>query len=253
MGVSYIIVKMRDEIDRGKRGQIAVFVIIGVIIVAIITLLLINRNYFNRDKIEVSSIRGFVESCIEKEGIGIIYEVGRKGGYYFAPEPKIDSGIPIYYKDGETYVPDKEEIEKEISFYLEKKLFFCTKNFVDFPDFEIKQGEIEVDADMGNEKIELKVEYPLKVERGENVVLLEDFEIDVDVRLGILYESAKQFALSSGEEGYCLTCLLELSLENDFFVDTLDYDTNTVIFIFRDEDYKLNDKTTRFVFAIKNV
>ncbi len=52
------------------KGQISVFVIVGVIIlVFIIVFFLINGNHFNREKIEVSKIERFVEGCIEKEGM----------------------------------------------------------------------------------------------------------------------------------------------------------------------------------------
>ncbi|GAG34547.1 unnamed protein product, partial [marine sediment metagenome] len=154
---------------------------------------------------------------------------------------------------GKSYIPSKEQIENEISDYVDKELFFCTMNFVDFPELEISQGEIKTRTTIEEDKVILNVNYPLSITKENNTALIEDFEnIKIPVRLGVVYDSVEEIIQEQlSHESICLSCILEVSLENDLYVDMMDYDDETVIFIFRDENSKLNEVVFEFVFANK--
>lgn len=236
------------------RGQLTIFIIIAVILIASILIFFSLRgdlvqNVFNSPIDEVSL---FVQDCIEKEGINVIYTIGVNGGYFFPTNFSIDLGIPYYYSDGENLMPSKKEVESEISFYLGEILFLCTNNFEDFPNFDISQREIKVDTEIRDEKVVLNVNYPIRLIKGEDVSLIEDFEAEIPVRLGIVYDSVSEFMQEQiGHESICLSCMLDISLRNDLYVDMFDYDEETTVFFFRDENSKLNDKPFTWVFANK--
>jgi len=238
-----------------KKAQITIFIIIGIVIVgAVISVFAFKNNlklkFLNP---ESEKIQVFVESCIEDVGKEVIYEIGQKGGYYFPPNFSTLTGIPYYYANNTNKMPSKKQIEEEISFYASAKLFFCTKNFVDFPNMEIEQGEINVKTIIENDKVVLDVKYPLSIIQEKNTILIQDFKnIEIPVRLGIVYDSIEKIINEQLDyESICLSCILEIVLENDLYVDLLDYDEETVIFIFRDENSKINDETFEFVFANK--
>jgi len=235
-----------------KKGQITIFIIIGIIIFCLIFFFFIIKNSSLKSKNgDVDGINGFVENCIRTTGAEVVYEVGKHGGYYFPPNISTDSGIAYHYFNDKSYVPSKQGIEKEISFYTARKLFFCTRNFVDFPDYNVTQGEIDIKTTIEDDGVVFSVNYPLSIKKGENVWLIKTFNnILVPVRLGVLYNSAVDFEKKSFE-GACLSCLLKLSLENDFYIDMIDYDKSSIVFIFRDEKSRMNNEDFRYIFANK--
>ena len=237
-----------------KRGQLTIFVIIAILIVGMILLFFIIREGILQNPLAVESkeVYNFVQNCIEQEGIEIIYDIGRNGGYSFPSEFSTGLGTPFYYHDGKNYMPSEEQVENEISLYLDKILFFCTKNFVDFIDLNIDQREVKTKTEIRDEEVILNVNYPISISKGNNTALLKDFQVKIPVRLGIVYDSvAKIIQDQIDEESICLSCLLDISLENDLYVDMMDYNKEITIFIFRDENSKINDETFVWAFANK--
>ena len=238
-----------------KKGQLTIFIIIAIFIVGVVVIFFgfreqIKIYFFNP---EIESVQSFVEDCIVGMGSEVVYDIGLGGGYYFPLNFSTPTGIPIYYSDGKSYMPLKEQIEKEISYYVDERLFFCTKNFVDFPDFEITQGEIKTKTTINEDEVVLDIKYPLSITKEDSTTLIEDFEnIKIPVRFGIVHDSVEEIISEQlNHESICLSCILDVALENDLYVDMMDYDDETVIFIFRDENSKINNKTFEFVFANK--
>jgi len=238
-----------------KKGQVTIFIIIIIIVIALIVSFFIFKDTLKRKIFipETDSVKIFVENCIENVGGEIIYDLGRKGGYFFAPDFSTDTGIPIYYSNGKNYMPTKNQIENEISYYINERLFFCTRNFVDFPELEITQGEIETKTKIEENEIILDVKYPLSITKENDSVIIEDFNnIKIPVRFGIIYDSIYEIIQEQlNHTGICFDCMLDIALEKDLYVNMIDYDNETVIFIFRDENSKLNDINFEFIFANK--
>jgi len=235
-----------------KKGQVTIFIIIAIILIASISLYFIFRDSLSSDEglsPDVENVYLFVEECLENVGEDVIYTIGQGGGYYFPPALSTDSGIAYYSSNGENYMPSKEQIEDEISYFTSSKLFFCVRNFVDFPEFEITQREIKTKTEIKDEEVILDVKYPISITKGKSTTIIEDFEVEIPVRLGVVYDSVLGFIDEGVEDGICLSCLLDISETNDLFVDMFDYDEETVIFIFKDENLKLNDADFEFIFA----
>ena len=56
---------------------------------------------------------------------------------------------------------------------------------------------------------------------------------------------------SENPSSLCLVCQYEISNVNDFFVKTLTYDDNVIIYTLIDENIKINNKPLVFNFAVK--
>ena len=113
-----------------KRGQITIFIILSIFIVGVAFLFfMIEKNITSSPlETESSEVHNFVSECIEKEGSKMIYEVADGGGYFFPPEFSTNSGAPIYYESGKNFMPLKEDIENEISFFVDYTFFFLQTN-----------------------------------------------------------------------------------------------------------------------------
>jgi len=237
-----------------KRGQVTIFIIIAILIIASVLIFFMFKGQIKQSLYspEVESVYLFVDNCIDKVGLEVIYKIGENGGYYFPPNFSTESGIPYYYSKGRSYMPSKEEIEKEISFFVNEKLFFCTRNFIDFLNFEITQEEIKTKTTIKDNKVDLNINYPISITHGDSTSLIEDFKKEMPVRLGIVYDSIEKIIKEQlSNENICLSCILDVTLANDLYVDMMDYDNETIIFTFRDENSVINNKTYEFVFANK--
>jgi hypothetical protein len=232
-----------------KKGQLTIFIIVGVILVASVALFfafrggLISEEGIVATIPETNSVNDFVFECVDEVGIDVINRIGDGGGYYFVPENSV-SGVTIYYFDGINFAPSKEEVEYEISQYVAENLFFCTNNFVDFKDVDVVQGDIEVVTTIGNEGVNLEINYPISVAKGEDIDLINDFDRRISVRLGLIYDSL-DYLIEENKDAICLTCLLE----NDLKININNIDDENVMFVVRDEN--LNGEVFEWAFAMR--
>ena len=189
---------------KSKSAQVTIFVIIAILIIAGISLYFVLRKEVPEKtdySPETEGIYNFVQECLEQTSEEVIYNVGQRGGYYFPPELSTESGIPYYLINGKNYVPTKAEIENEISKFVSEKLFFCTRNFIGFSEYEIEQGEIKTKTQILEEVIILNTNYPLTISKGNSSSRIEDFEIIIPVCAGIVYNSVLEFLNTESEYG----------------------------------------------------
>ena len=234
-----------------KKSQISPFVIIAIIILAVIIVYFgLKPDDSNKISPEIFPLFNFVENCVQKTTGDAIYNIGETGGYFFAPDLSID-GIAYYFYEKEDYMPSKEKIEDELNKYVNNMLFFCTKNFEDFKDYEVKQEKIETKTIIEDEKVVFNIDYQLSVKKGGDSYLIEEFELEVPVRLGVIYKVVSEIMKEQMEEkeAVCISCIGELAEENDLFVDLRDYENDTIIFYVIDRNSEINEEVYVFNFA----
>ncbi|MCW8965203.1 MAG: hypothetical protein OQK82_00740 [Candidatus Pacearchaeota archaeon] len=233
------------------KGQLTIFIIMGIILVVSVVLYFVLRGGIIQEYSisDTSSVKNFVDDCILEVSENVLEQVSQRGGYYFFSNKSTSSGLAIYYSNGNNYMPSKEEIEEEISFYVKESLFFCTKNFIDFSGLNVSQGEVEVKTFIEDESISFEIDYPIRVMRGDNLDLLRDFSLNLPVRVKVVYEMSKEILQSSRDE-ICLSCILDKSLEKDLYVDVNDLSDEAVMFIVRDENSELKEGPFEWVFVI---
>ena len=234
-----------------KRGQLTIFIILALVLVGAAVLFFAFQNGLIKQPSNPNTdrINNFVQNCIQEEGMETIYQIGKNGGYFFPANFSTNSGVAIYSSEGKIYIPSKKQVEDEISFFMDEKLFFCARNFADFPDLEITQGEIKTQTTMENEKIVLNVNYPIRISKDEDVSLLNDFKTEIPIRAGIVYNSVAEFMRNQTAEGICISCMLEISERSDLYVEMMDYDEKTTVFVFRDKNSKINNEEFVWIFA----
>jgi len=149
-------------------------------------------------------------------------------------------------------MPLKSDIEKEISLQVSEELSNCIRDFSSFPDFNVSRGNINSKAEIENKSVILNIDYPLSVNKNGRTTKYEKFDSEIPIKFGILYSSADEFIKEQlSHESICISCLVNISIKNDFYVDMSDYSNDTTIFIFRDEKNKINEKEFSLIFANK--
>lgn len=204
--------KMNKNME--KRGQITVFIIVGIILLlsaAIYIAVSKELNIFSPREIippELEPLKTYVETCLKDAAEPGINLLGLQGGYIEIPQeialdsdrhlaliPKMTASkkIPYWYYDNLPRIPTRIFMEEQLTNFLEQRLSQCT-NLESFEtSFDIKEllaPRILVQINLDDISIELI--YPLEITNKANNQLtkLSRFTTTIPVRLGRMHELA---------------------------------------------------------------
>ncbi len=193
-----------------KRGQVTIFVIIGIVLIILILLLL-----FLRSKVYISplvqqnpeelfpSIRKHIEDCLVEISTPRLYQIARQGGFLDTPEGtfRLEKGEKISYlcwniKD-QKYCRSRilrlQDMENELNEFILKDLQTQCLNINSFQRgrFDINQGQLKIKTTMSDDSVLVEANLPIKVTIGELVAEQSDFSALINVPLGRLFESSR--------------------------------------------------------------
>ena len=248
-----------------KRGQVSVFLIVGVIVLLLVaSLIFISKNYvaeetsLEKEKtfqgIQIgSNIQYYVEKCIQQTGEEALVYIGKHGGYYQLPKV-FDSEfmLPYYFYEKKNKVISREELERQLSLYLEDNLFFCLRNFKSFQQqgYRIEQGKMKTKTKLSKKSVSFKVTLPLYFVKGTLGKELTLFEAKVSARLQAVHKTIDLFMQEQEKknDSICLSCLTKLAIDNDLRVE-MSPDNNTMLFVVIDEKVKVKKKDYYYEFV----
>jgi len=198
---------------KNRRGQVTIFIIIAVVLVAAIVGILIFRNQLTPSlpSAEISPIQTTLLSCLEsytKTGVSVLES---QGGYIYLPEFEAGSnympfssqldfmgnGIPYwYYVSGNNIqkeqVPSKTEMQEQLARYIEEKIRNCRFDSYYEQGFAIKQGEPSAKVTINQENIDISLTMNLGITKGEETSNLKTHNIKLNTNLGRLYDTSKK-------------------------------------------------------------
>lgn len=202
-----------------RRGQISIFAIVGVIIIALVVLFLVVRNkvYFGSANLEnlekeFPQIQAHVESCLNEIGKKYIFTIGKKGGYLTA-----NPGTYREYQ-GESInylcynIKEKPECSNrglrlvDIKNSLEKGMIQDLNKCLDIDQFnkvglDVSRGEVSLDLDIGEDITIVKANLPVKISKGGIEARRDGYSVDFYIPLGRLYDSVKDIVDSEALNG----------------------------------------------------
>lgn len=247
-----------------KKGQVTIFIIVGIIIVGIVLLFLFLFNNQKKIKepafIEVSPVYDFVQECFETTSKEALYFIGLHGGYYIPPKESTIFGVPYYIYDSQSKIISKEKIESEISRFVEESLPLCLGEFESFPEFKIEKGKPKASTEIGDGSVFIDLDYVIRISKEESVYFLDEFESEIPVRLNTVYEVCEfifNYQLENPGQ-VCLSCLLNLEEEKQVQINMQSDDT-AIVYEIVDEESTLEvveiegfePENYKFRFAIK--
>ncbi|MBU1136347.1 MAG: hypothetical protein KJ559_02460 [Nanoarchaeota archaeon] len=195
-----------------KRGQITIYVIIAIIIVASVTaFFMFKQNLFKQEiPVAFEPVENYYLSCIEeslKAGVSVMQE---QGGYIYLPEFVPGSsymptsnyldffGSPVaywYYVSGNNIIkeqiPTKSEMEKQLERYLEE-IMYCELSSFGNQGFAIDVNFESADVKILDGKIKASVVSEIKASFGDESVLIKNHDIEINSKLSKFYELAKK-------------------------------------------------------------
>jgi len=236
-----------------KRGQVAIFVIVAIIIVAAIVVYftVFNQNKGKREvATEIAPINAYVRGCLKQTAIDALYVTGQYGGYY--NETYFDTEEVVYYTSAnKLQAPSESAVEAQISNYIGSNIGKCFGNFSQFTGFQVAVGAKQVTTSIANESIDVSYKPAIVITKGKTTYELNNFEQKVDTSLGLMYNVATKLA-----QDYILLGGINIAygsaVNDDYNItfNSIDYADYTSIHI-RDEKGANGESPLEFVFALK--
>ena len=199
-----------------KRGQITIFIIVAVIMVAVVGLFLLLRsgiipNPFIRAEKNPSA---FLQNCLEDDVYEILEKISPQGGYLENPLniefKNIDEGIfyktsylcytQAYNQKCVNQEPNLiQHIENEIQNHIEEKVRTCTDSLEEsYSKAGYTVGVLDqgFEVDLNFNKIVIKIDKELKLGLGDDVSLIKGFEVNIDSNIYELIKTAQKIVNS---------------------------------------------------------
>jgi len=188
-----------------KRGQLSVFIMIGIFLLLGIALFLV---FFQGSLHEFFPNLGdplvaYTETCMESIARQGLEVMTLQGGYITLPEKMsifpdayVDNGfkVPLWYYKGRDKKPTIRFMETELGKYIDENIGTCL-NYDDFPQFEIeKLGNISTDVDIGYHDVEVTMHQKLKVKKygADEYTYIDTFNTGFKSRFGEFYQLASE-------------------------------------------------------------
>ncbi len=216
-----------------KRGQVSVFIILGIIVVALFGALLalkgdIVKDFFKGSSSErftspdIEPVKQVVASCVEESLLKGVEYVSNRGGYFNPINSSFYSrdvdGVIVAYAWTDKYgsrLPDLKGLGNQIRYYMEDHMGDI-KDCIDdnLGDYK-KSWNIENEKDfsldvprISDNKILQKINYnnePLTVSKDEYVATASEILGEVDIALGQAWKMANEIVSCYGgvNNEYC--------------------------------------------------
>lgn len=173
---------------RGKRGQVTLFIIIAIVVVAVAALILflwprISGLFMSKQAAEQmlmaqgDQIRKSISDCIASTSYDILMTMGLQAGYYTTELYAVDFGGPKYvvlYKDDNKIrvnkLPSLELMKSEFARALEAKgnsaIDSCLNNFASFKRIiDMKIGERKLNLTIAEDSVFINVDWPITISK----------------------------------------------------------------------------------------
>ena len=194
-----------------KRAQVTIFIIIAIVIVGGVVVFYSFRDSIVGEKIPVSiePVYNNFLSCLESKILTGINILESQAGYIYLPDFEPGSrympfssqlnflGNPVpywYYVSGNNIqkeqVPSKNEMENQLESFIEEKINKCFFDEYYEQGFEINQGVPKASVSIGKERVDVSLKMEMGFERGEESIVIKNHDIEVNSKLGMLYDSA---------------------------------------------------------------
>ncbi len=202
---------------RGRKGQVTIFVIIAIIIVASLLLYFLFQRKPEVQRADFADPKKFIESCVQDSAQEAVNILLPQGGY-ISPEqvPKKyklyeDNKVVYlcytksYYETCTTQEPLYiQHLEQEINDYIQPKIaecFFQLKQDLEKRNYEVVEKDLKTEVSLEPKRIRIDVQKPLTLRKNEETQEFSSFPAGVSSPLYDLAVVAQEIA--SQETRFC--------------------------------------------------
>ena len=194
------------------RGQLTIFIIIAIVIVALVFGYLFLSGIISVQGIPPSIQPAYTSflTCLEEDTLAGISVLESQGGYISAPEFEpgstympfssqlnfLGNSIPYwYYVSGNNIqkeqVPSRGDMENQLADFVEARIRGCNLRSYYDEGFLINMQEPEADVNIKDNEVDVSLSMTLSLEKENDTALVRNHKVSVNSQLGKLYDSAK--------------------------------------------------------------
>jgi hypothetical protein len=242
-----------------KRGQITIFLIVGILILVLASIILyfVNTSTIDNISTEDAKTSSFqwqknsfvdqIENCLEETsqlGIGLL---AINGGIIYPEEDSsillTDNGMINYVYLNQMLGLDMNKMELDLAEFIELNVDHCLEDFTNFA----KQNviilpiftEIEAKTNIHSSVVSVNLKLPFKITLpNENVLDIDTFKIMVHCNLGDMVKTAETIA-----ELHHQGKINDYIYNYTYYPTILPYNEITTIYTITDTKKLLNDET----------
>ncbi len=204
---------LRKVGDKGKLGQVTLFVILSIIIVAGVATFFVFRGQIKPTTIPESfePIYNAYLSCLESISEDGIKTLGEKGGYIESPEfvpgnsympfsSELDffgQGLPywMYVSNNNVLteqVPTITDMERQLENYISERLMYCNFEILERQGYDVFVSEGESFVSINEDSVDIEVINPVNMYYESNSINMGRHTFSVETKLGKYYDMAKK-------------------------------------------------------------
>ena len=247
-----------------KRGQVTIFIVIGIIILAVFGLLMFFLNDNSgadenvQDNDDITLISSFIENCMVISLEESISDAAFQGGYHDVPGDPIGlrwfNEIPFYYDyEGNDLSITLDGLEREVGLFLADEIEYCVDDFSVIKEigYNVSYYDIDsVDVVILDGIVKAEVHFPVKAYKQDEVYEMDDFSVEVDSEIYNIHKAAIELLgyIKEDMEMIPLTRMIYLGKKTDLIIDVDDEMYGIVIYSIFD-NYNIS-KEVMFNFAV---
>jgi hypothetical protein len=244
-----------------KRGQIVIFVLIGIVILIALGFILyiqesasddIRKDEIAELPLQIQPVKTYVESCIESIGPIGLYLIGVQGGF-IEPFPIAlkthYSQIAYGYYEGVKTLVSLQAIGQEFSEYIQTELPPCINNFEALQGYDITAGEIKGETVFTEDETIINLKYPLTISREGSRTTMSDFSVAFPVRLRKIHGVVDTIVNKEAEAPNSID--ITYLKESGFDIAIVPINLDTILYIMSDNKSKITGAPYIFMFANK--
>jgi hypothetical protein len=249
-----------------KKGQIAVFLILSIIIVstAFAGFYIWQQKHSIQEQqssagYEMMTVKPLVDNCIQEIAGEALVSIGRTGGYYMIPDSKAEflgTDIALYLDNDRIATPSKTTIEHEIGEYIDKGMPACLMNLSTLEEkgIAINWENSTTKVRIAMAKVIFDVSLPLTIKMVEKETRIDSFPYELKgFRIGQIYDIAKSMTdmQSNDPDSFCLSCAINLTSDKNMTIDMSYGPGNIIVLTIRDPSSQIDDAPYRFSWAYR--
>lgn len=249
-----------------KKSQVTLFIILGFLLLTSVGLFFVVRSLTTEKQKEVLPLQAelstttdavdqYVLGCIKTIAEEGLERLGIQGGYLslnldYLSTPTYNTTY-LYY-NGEVRIPELSMIEAELAQYLDLNLESCT-NFSILPDVQVTAANrSKTRVIIGTKEISFVTQWDLSVRKGQNAQHLDQFTSTLPVEFHDIFTTVSAIVNATAQHPLLIDNYLLLQ-QNVSFIDYALYDNDTVIYLLREDNARINGKPYYFLFATKTL
>ncbi len=246
-----------------KRGQITLFIIVGIIILVVVGSFFYIKAGLEKKEITgeetvllIEPIKMYTENCLRETIKDVLISTGQQGGYFVLPQLSTQGlydNTAYFFREKNNLFPSTEVVSKELSMAFDSVFIFCLDDFEPFrkQGYDFEYDDVSSGVLIRDKDILININFPLKITKGNQETEISRFSAASDaVRLSEILDAIKAFVENQIKDtsSVCVSCLNAIT-EKDMTVDMVSVFDDTVIFTIVDEKSIVFGEPYEFTFA----